>query len=381
MDSGKRHQRIWRILYALLHRPIERVFCLSHENVMPSGPCLVVSNHVTDYDPLLVAMSFPRTDLYYVASEHLFRKGLVSRLLLWAMAPIPRRKGSQGMDTVKACLRRLKEGHSVCLFAEGDATWDGRSGAVFPATGKLARASGASLMTFRLEGGYLTKPRWSKTLRRGRIHGHPVAVYSPEELRRMTPEAIQERINRDIYEDAWARQREDRVSFRGKRLAENLELALFCCPVCGRIGTLRTKKDRLFCECGLSVRYGADGFFDPPEPFETVADWEDWQQVKLRSWQGKPGEILFSDEHVALSRIGSGHVGESLVEGSLVLYPDHLRLGEYRFPFEMIHNMAMVQKRLLLFSFEEQYYELRSQTGANLRKYLSWWQNRFLEME
>lgn len=373
MDPSKRHKLCWRIAYGLLRRPIERIFHLSHENAAPDGPCLVIANHVTDYDPLLVAMSFPHTDLYFVASEHLFRKGFLSRMLLWAMAPISRRKGSQGTDTVKACLRHLKEGHSVCIFAEGDASWDGRSGKVLPATGKLARASGASLMTYRLEGGYLTRPRWSRTLRRGKLHGHPVAVYAPEQLRSMRADEITETIDRDIHEDAWARQRERRVSYRGKRLAESLELALFCCPHCGRIGSLRSENDRLFCACGLRVRYGADGFFDPPEPFETVADWEDWQQERLRELPSRPGEPLFFDEAVCLSRVGSEHSEERLAEGRLSLYPGDLRLGKLVFSLDRIGSMAMVQKHLLLFSFDGEYFELRAENRVNLRKYLSWW--------
>ena len=375
MDSGKRHQVCWRIVMGLLRRPIERIFHLSCKNADLDGPCLVIANHVTDYDPLFVSLSFPRTDLYYVASEHLFRKGLLSRLLLWTMAPIPRRKGSQGTDTVKACLRHLKAGHTVCIFAEGDATWDGRSGTVFPATGKLARASGASLMTYRLEGGYLTRPRWSRKLRRGKIYGHPIAVYSPEQLKIMRADEITEEINRDIYEDAWARQREQRVLYRGKRLAENLELALFCCPRCGGIGTLRSEDDRFFCGCGLTVRYGQDGFFDPPEPFETVADWEDWQQEKLRNLPVRSDTPLFSDDGVGLSRIGSEHREERLATDRLCLYPEEIRFGERVFPLDRIGSMAMVQKHLLLFTFDEEYYELCAGKSVNLRKYLSWWKH------
>ena len=381
MDPSKRHRLCWQAAYALLRRPIEKIFRLSHENTAPRGPCLIISNHVTDYDPLLLAMSFPRTDLYFVASEHLFRKGLVSRLLLWTMAPISRRKGSQGTDTVKACLRHLKEGHAVCIFAEGDATWDGRSSQVFPATGKLARASGASLMTYRLEGGYLTRPRWSRTLRRGKLFGHPVAVYTPEQLRAMRADEITAVINRDIYEDAWARQREQRVPFRGKRLAERLELALFFCPHCRQIGTLRSEGDRLFCSCGMTVRYKEDGFFDPPVPFETVAEWEDWQEQKLRELPTQAGEALFFDDDVRLSRVEAGHRDELLAVGRLAQYPEGLHHGNRVFPLDKVGNMAMVQKHLLLFSFDGQYYELLSKNGVNFRKYLSWWKDYLVRQE
>ena len=275
----------------------------------------------------------------------------------------------------------MKDGHSVCIFAEGDATWDGRTDKIFPATGKLARASGVSLLTYRLEGGYLSRPRWSQTIRRGKMYGHPVRLYSPEELKKLRAEEITALIEKDIHEDAWERQRVERVKFRGKRLAEKLELALFCCPNCGRIGTLHSLNDRFFCDCGLSLRYGEDGFFDPPQPFETVADWEDWQQDKLKNWPVRPGEALFSDDGVSLTGIGGGHSEEALVRGRLSLFPDCLLIEDRAFTLQGIANMAMVQKHLLLFSYEGQYYELRAEHGVNFRKYLSWWKASCVKQE
>ena len=126
---------------------------------------------MTTWDPLLLAMSFPDKPIRFVASEHIFRHGLVSRLLTWLVAPIPRKKAASGADTVMASLRALKAGDSVCIFAEGDASWDGLTHPVFPATGKLARMAGVPLVTYRLEGGYLSLPRWSKKLRRGKMRG------------------------------------------------------------------------------------------------------------------------------------------------------------------------------------------------------------------
>ena len=57
MDSYARHQKIWRVLYALSHRWICRKFNLSHEDLRLEGPVLLVPNHVSAWDPLLVAMS------------------------------------------------------------------------------------------------------------------------------------------------------------------------------------------------------------------------------------------------------------------------------------------------------------------------------------
>ena len=376
MDSYTRHQKIWRILYVLVNRWICRKFNMQHEDLDLDGPVLLIPNHVSAWDPLLVAMSLKRKQVYYVASEHIFRLGPVTKLLNWLVAPIPRRKASSGADTVKACLRHLREGHSVCLFAEGEQSWDGLTQPIFPATGKLARSSGATLVTYRIEGGYLSLPRWGKGVRRGSVYGHPVHVYPPEQLKKMSPAQINESIQRDISENAWERQRIAPVSYRGRRRAEGLEKALYLCPRCHQIGTLRTKDDRLFCSCGLTLRYAETGFFDPPEPFETIADWDAWQRRALRSMDKPAGELLFSDEGMTLSRIGAGHEEEPLGTADLRQYADRLCCGDHTFLLEEISSMAMVQANLLLLSYRDSYYQIRAEKGANLRKYLELWKEK-----
>ena len=374
MDPYRRHVWIYRFLSVLVRPVLRAKFNLSGEKLQADGPFLLVSNHVTGWDPLLVGVCLGGRQAYFVASEHIFRLGLLTKVLHWLLAPIPRRKASTGMDTVKACLRHLHAGHSVCLFAEGEQCWDGRTGPIFPATGKLAKSSGAALVTFRLEGGYLSLPRWGKHICRGAVHGHPVGVYSPEELKKLSPQEINALIERDIAEDAWARQHQRPVRYRGKRRAEGMERALYACPGCRRIGTLRTDRDRVFCPCGFERRYTEYGFFEPREPFETLADWDLWQRELLRARDfAHEGDLLFQDEGLELKRIQSDHREELLALGTLRQFEDRLECADWRFPLPEIRSMAMVQTHLLLFSSGGNYYQLRSSTGVNLRKYLEIW--------
>ena len=59
MDSYRRHQIIWKILQRLLRIPVCRKFRMSHKDLSIEGPILLIPNHVTTWDPLLVAMSLP----------------------------------------------------------------------------------------------------------------------------------------------------------------------------------------------------------------------------------------------------------------------------------------------------------------------------------
>ena len=379
MDEWKRHQRIFYLIDSALSGSICRKFNMTHEDLHVDGPILLVPNHASAWDPLLVAASLRDKQVYYVSSEHLFRLGFVSRVIDYLFAPIPRRKASTGMDTVKACLRHLKAGHSVCLFAEGEQCWAGQNNPIFPATGKLVKSSGATLVTYRLEGAYLSLPRWGKGIRRGRVHGHPVGIYPPEQLQAMTPQQINDLITRDIREDAWERQRKDPVPYRGKNRAEGMERALFLCPRCRRIGTLQTRGNRLFCSCGLDLEYQETGFFLPDRPFSEIAEWDVWQKDALCrgdfTWEN-PAGLLFSDSGVSLFRLEAEHREELLGSGVLQQYENRLECAGFRFPMKDISGMADVLADRLLLSANGEYYEIRSKKGICFRKYLEFWRKK-----
>lgn len=370
------YEKKWRFLQWLIGGFIKRKFNLDAKEFNIDGPCILIPNHVSNWDPLLVAMSFPKKQMYFVASEHIFRWGFLSKLIDWLLAPIPRRKASVGSDTVMAVLRHVRAGHSICIFGEGDATWNGVSNKVFSATGKMVKNSGATLVTYKTEGGYLSDPRWGKTLRRGRTRGYVVNVYSPEQLKEMSPQQINDVINADIYEDAWERQRFEKRNFKGKDLAVGLERGLFMCPSCGKIGTLSTEGDTLSCRCGLSVRYTEKGFFEPAEPFENFLQWDLWQHEKLKNGDYPHGEELFSDADTVITKVTQDHVQTELGRGRLSMTEETLDCGELSFPLSDISHMDMVNTHKLLFKRDKDYFEIQASKDSCLRKYLAVWKNK-----
>jgi hypothetical protein len=75
---------------------------------------IVLSNHVTDFDPLFVGASFPR-QMFFVASEHIARWPNAYKFLKFAFAPIMRYKGTVAAATVMDILRKTRDGQNVCL--------------------------------------------------------------------------------------------------------------------------------------------------------------------------------------------------------------------------------------------------------------------------
>lgn len=371
------HQRRHRLLYALLRLPLGlygRLRFGFHAQPVPdvSGPCLILANHNADFDPFLLSIPF-RQQMYFVASEHIFRWGVFSRFIHWVVAPIARRKGMTDATAALQILKILKQGGHVCLFAEGDRSFNGRTGPIHKTVGRLAQRSGATVITYRLSGAYLSTPRWSTHHRRGSTSGKLVGIYPPQALAEMTEQQVSERVAQDLLEDAFATQLAFPARYRGKKLAEQLETALFLCPRCGKGATLHSADDRFFCSCGLSLRYTEFGFFSGDQvPFRTVAAWDDWQLAQLPAFLAIQGETpFFRDEGQTLRKLEQKeHRAQTVAAGAVQMSRSTFQVGECVFPLEKITQMAIYGRANLVFSSEGENYELRFRGAVSARKYL-----------
>ena len=362
-----KHVRMYRIVRPLVALFMRLMFGYTYEVArnLPKN-YIVVSNHVTDFDMLGVTASFPN-QMYYVASEHVARMKLLYKIVKWAFAPIMRPKGASAAATTMEMVRKARKGDSVCLFAEGVRSWDGVTWPIVPATGKLVKTAGCGLVTYRIEGGYFASPMWSgASIRRGYFHGAPVNVYTAEQLKEMTAAEVQAAIERDLYEDAYARQRVAPKRYRCKNPAEGLENLLYICPKCGSYDSFHSRKDTVSCgSCGMSFRYNDFGFLEDA-PFETVQDFSAWQKEQAAAdvAAGK----AYTAVHGELRRL-ENHEETFVAEGAVSMDGESLCCGDVVIPMSSVTDLAMHGQRALVFTAERQYYELVPAKGSNSFKF------------
>ena len=82
-----------------------------------SGPVVIASNHISNWDPILVGMGC-RRDVHFMAKEELFRNPLVARVLS-AVNAIPIRRGALDRSALRAASRVLRDGHVLLMFPSG----------------------------------------------------------------------------------------------------------------------------------------------------------------------------------------------------------------------------------------------------------------------
>ena len=380
----RRRMRTWRLLrpFVLLWLRIRYGFRYdgSDRLVAIDGPMIVCLNHSNALDPLFTGAAF-RRPLSFVASEHILRIRPWGSLINRYFCLIPHKKGSGRTGTSQECLKHIERGESIYLCAEGEQTWDGISGSAKSHTGSFVKKSGATLVTYRIEGAYLARPRWSRLDRRGKIRAYPVQIYKPEALAQMSEEEIEEVINRDLDFNVWEWQKTQPggpAAFKsGKReTAAGLEKAVCTCPVCKSIGQLTAKEDMIRCSCGFSIRWSETGFFEPGEPFETIADWEAFDRERIAGFLRGKQDSWPTDEGVTLRLISEGHKDAPLMRGALTLAGGSrpvMTIGVHSFELDTLERMAMILDNRIVFTAKGHYYELRAE-NTNLRKYLTAWE-------
>ena len=374
MDELRRHQMVFKVLMPFVHVFTKWKFNYRYDSLKEiEGPYLLLANHNLELDPVLIGEAAGK-QIYFVASEHLLRKGIATKLLMYFLKPIIHMKGRQGAKTVKQMLRALQEGHKVCIFPEGNRSFNGVTMDMEASIAKVAKKARAKLITYRIEGGYLTQPRWSTGIRRGKLRGRLINVYEPEQLAEMSDGQLGERINIDLYEDAYETQKKERAKYRGKNLALGLESTIFTCPKCGEIGKLHSENDRFYCNCGFESIYDVYGdLTDEAGRKYTVTELDQQQKEalkeKIKTWKAE--EPLFED-HVTIYRIGADHELIGTEVGTLKAYLDHLECGGEGLDYGNMEGMAIYSRNALIIHHDsvEGHLEVKSNLSFSALKYL-----------
>jgi len=168
--------------FGAAYRTLFGLRVIGNENLIKAGPVLIASNHQSFLDPPLIGNLY-KTEMVYFARKTLF-KGFGKWLYpQWNAIPIDQEKPDT--SSMKAAIRKLKEGWRVLVFPEGQRTLDGSINEAAPGIGMIAAKAGVPIQPVRIFGADKALPRGSGKISLARITvkvGPPILL-TPEEFK------------------------------------------------------------------------------------------------------------------------------------------------------------------------------------------------------
>lgn len=323
-------------------------------NVKKYEPFVVVSNHVSAFDPILVTGTFDR-QVYYLSSELIFSKGFISRVLEYTFAPIPKSKGQADISGVRTMMQVVKEGGNIGVFVEGNSTITGALSEVPSGMGKLVKMLKRPLVIFNFHGGYLSNPRWSIGKRKRRhVTGTVKQILTYDDYKEMSADEINELIVDGINVNAY--DEEDPLGYPGKHNAEGIHRLVFMCPQCASHNTLYGHGNTVTCKnCDFKGEYDKHGYLHS-STFKTAQNMVELDKMSKMALQ----DYIINTRDFTLSEVGHfsevfrrrrKHFGEARVTlsraGLNIEFSRHKHTDIF-YPFDQIDSMVMQQKEVLV---------------------------------
>lgn len=356
------------LVYFLL-KPFFRLFVRIRFNFRPKrfkapkgikGPYLILSNHQLAMDPFLLALSF-KGPIYYVASDMIFSIKFWSKLIVYLVNPIPKTKYRSDKETVRDMIKIVKSKGTIGIFPEGNATFSGETQHMPPSIAKLIKLLKIPVIFYHIEGGALTKPRWSHHVKRGKVIGYVHKFWTYDEYKDLSIDTINDLVKENLYVNDHALNQVKKHRFKGKKLAEDIESSYFYCPNCHSLNTIYSNDDHVCCKnCNFSVVYTPFGTFEKTQQtafFETTVPWYKAQEEALANALDKANDhdVLFTDEKEAVYTVERSKRKTLLGEATLKLTKTHtfLEFEHETITLDNLHVLPSVQQKNKLILYDK----------------------------
>lgn len=163
-----------------------RIRVRGRHRVPRRGGLLIVANHTSHLDPILVGHAALPRDLHFFARSSLFKNRLFGGLLRRLQA-IPVARGQGDREALQRALALLEEGKALVVFPEGTRSPDGQLGEAKPGVGLLALQAGVPIICAHISGAHRAFPRGAKFPRPRKIRIEWGEPRTPERWRALGP--------------------------------------------------------------------------------------------------------------------------------------------------------------------------------------------------
>lgn len=187
--------KVFRIFFAIILKLISRYKVIGLNNLPSSGPALVVSNHISNWDPLMLGVAMPR-QINFIAKSELSRIPLVGSLIkAWGAVPIKR--GHSDREALSKSIELLKDGRVIGIFIEGRRNLGNPEKMIKPQPGAAMLALKSEVPVIPMA--IINTNRILRSLKRVKvIIGKPIDFSSKPELKSLEKKEQYSRVSMEI---------------------------------------------------------------------------------------------------------------------------------------------------------------------------------------
>lgn len=141
-----------RSVVAGVLKPLYRIEVIGLEHFPKDGGVLLCTNHIHNFDPLVVGTTAPRP-VHFMAKEEIFKVPVLGNVVRKCNA-FPVKRGMGDREALRAGLKILKDGNVFGLFPEGTRSKTGEIGKGLSGAGFFALRTEAKVLPCAIIGPY-----------------------------------------------------------------------------------------------------------------------------------------------------------------------------------------------------------------------------------
>jgi 1-acyl-sn-glycerol-3-phosphate acyltransferase len=177
MSDTPQRSLLWRFLQVFARIGTKLMFDFKAwgvHNVPRSGGVLLLANHQSYLDPVLVGVHLYRP-ISFMAKSELFEGGRFFKWLIESLHAFPIKQNSADVGAIKQAIAKLQEGNILNIYPEGTRTETGEIGPILPGVALVLKRANVPIVPVVIDGSFQAWPSGRKI-----FHKHPIRIlYGP----------------------------------------------------------------------------------------------------------------------------------------------------------------------------------------------------------
>lgn len=283
----------WAISFPAVWSHKTKIIKTNMEGVKP--PYILLCNHNAFFDfKVATAAIFPARANYVVAID-----GFIGReWLMRKVGCICKRKFTNDITLIRQLKRVADNGDVAVIYPEARYSLCGTNAVLPESLGKLAKLLKVPVVTLICHGHHINSPFWNTADRnvKGTV-AELTQIITADELRELSLEEVNRRINEKFVYDDFAWQKENGIKVKYPFRARGLHRVLYQCPNCGTEYKMDSSGKKLKCKsCGKEwemTQLGELCALNGKTEFSHIPDWYEWERANVRT-EVENGTYFFS---------------------------------------------------------------------------------------